>query len=154
MDERIVAAFSAAALATFRGMFSIEAKLVGKRDLKQSDRHLWDVSGIVGLAGQAQGVVAFRLGALLASRLLSVSGVELSEGDDSNQLEGQLVGEIANIICGAATSTLAELSIEIVPPVVVSGPNHMIGWPAIAPVFALEFDLGGAGFELDLCVKS
>jgi CheY-specific phosphatase CheX len=60
---------------------------------------------------------------------------------------------MTNIIAGSAISAIHGLDIEIAPPVVIRGPNHKIGWPAIAPVVALEFTLPSGRFEIDLCIK-
>ena len=108
-----------------------------------SEDHGWDLTGLVGLAGQAQGVVAIRLTQSLVAGLLAGSGVAAGGDEERSQLEGGLVGEMTNIIAGSAISAIHRLDMEIVPPVVVRGPNHKIGWPAIAPVIALSFRLPG-----------
>jgi chemotaxis protein CheX len=158
MDSSIVAAFSQAAKDTFRDMFSLQAGDPLSRELKPSESHEWDLSGLMGLAGHVQGVVALRLTKSLAEGLLAGSGVVAGPESERAQLESGLVGEIINIIAGAAVSALSGLDIEIAPPVVVRGANHQIGWPAIGPVVALSFALpegkGGRGFELDLCIKA
>jgi len=153
MDDRVAAAFGAAVKRTFKEMFGIEARESGAAALSPSDDHGWELTGLVGLAGQAHGVVALRLSSDLVVRLLSSTGVAVSSEDERRQLEGGLVGEMINVISGQATSSLRGIDVEIAPPVVVRGPNHKIGWPAIAPVVALGFDLPDGGFELDLCVK-
>jgi CheY-specific phosphatase CheX len=60
---------------------------------------------------------------------------------------------MTNIIAGAAISAMSDLQIEIAPPVVVRGPNHKIGWPAIGPVQAVSFEFAAGVFEVDLCVR-
>ncbi len=157
MDASIVAAFSQAAKSTFRDMFGLEAAESGSHVLGGSEDHGWDLTGLVGLAGQAQGVIAIRLTQALVAGLLAGSGVAAGGDEERGQLEGGLVGEMTNIIAGTAISAIHGLDMEIAPPVVIRGPNHRIGWPAIAPVVALSFTLsrGGAagGFEVDLCIR-
>ena len=157
MDASIIAAFSHAATSTFRDMFGLEATESDSRELQPSEDHGWDLTGLVGLAGQAHGVVAIRLTQSLVAGLLAGSGVTAGGDDERRQLEGGLVGEMTNIIAGSAISAIRGIDMEIAPPVVVRGPNHKIGWPSIAPVVAIGFSLpgGGAsgGFEVDLCIR-
>ena len=153
MEDRVAAAFGSAVKRTFREMFGVEASQSGNAALSPSDDHGWELTGLVGLAGQAHGVVALRLASDLVGRLLSSTGVAASSEEERRQLEGGLVGEMINVIAGQAASSLRGIDVEIAPPVVVRGPNHKIGWPAIAPVVALGFELPDSGFELDLCVK-
>jgi chemotaxis protein CheX len=153
MDSSIAAAFSHAATRTFKDMFGIETADKGTREIGASEDHGWDVTGLVGLAGQAQGVVAIRLTQSLLAGLLAGSGVAAGGDEERRQLEGGLVGEMINIIAGAAISAISGLDMEIAPPVVVRGPNHKIGWPAIAPVLALSFETGSGAFEVDLCIR-
>lgn len=153
MDERLVRAFGTSAEQTFNDMFGLKAKAEAPALLVESDDHGWDITGLVGLAGQGQGVVAVRITKELVGRLLQGTGVEVGGDAERKELEGGLVGELTNIIAGKATSALKGLDIEIAPPVVIRGPNHKIGWPAIAPVIRLRFSIPEGAFEVDLCMK-
>ena len=64
MDSSIVAAFSQAAKDTFKDMFGLDVVESGSRELDASKNHGWDLTGLLGLAGQAQGVIAIRLSSL------------------------------------------------------------------------------------------
>jgi CheY-specific phosphatase CheX len=153
MDQRIVSAVAEASKSTFRDMFGIEASFQGARELAPSEEHGWELTGLVGLAGKVQGVIAVRLTETLAARLLAGSGVDTADEGERRQLEGGLVGELCNIVAGAASSS-GGLDFEIAPPVVVRGPNHKIGWPNLGPVASLVFELGAeGGFEVDVCAK-
>jgi len=153
MDASIAAAFSQAAKSTFKDMFGLDAVESGSRELDGGEEHGWDLSGLVGLAGQAQGVIAIRLTESLVAGLLAGSGVAAGGEDERRQLEGGLVGEMTNIIAGTAITAISGLDMEIAPPVVIRGPNHSIGWPAIAPVIAISFKLPSGSFEVDLCIR-
>ncbi len=151
MESKLIDAFRASAEGTFRDMFGLSPRAKAPRVLDADEDHDWDISGLIGLAGQAQGVVAFRLTGELVGRLLVATGVAAAE--DARALEGGLVAELTNIMAGAATSALAGLDIEIAPPVVIRGPQHRISWPSIGPVTALGFSVPGGEFEIDLCVR-
>jgi chemotaxis protein CheX len=153
METALVAAFSKAAKSVFKDMFGIEATESGARELMGTEDHGWDITGLVGLAGQAQGILAIRLTQSLVASLLEGSGVTVEGTDEIRQLEGGLVGEMTNIIAGSALSLLPDLDMEIAPPVIVRGVNHKIGWPNIAPVVAISFEFPKGSFEVDLCIK-
>jgi chemotaxis protein CheX len=153
METSIVSAFAHAAVGTFSDMFGLKASESGARELGSSEDHEWDITGLIGLAGQAQGVVAIRLTESLVVSLLEGSGVVSGSPEERRQLESGLVGEMTNIVAGQAISAIRGIDIEIAPPVIVRGPNHKIGWPNIAPVVALSFSLPSGSFEVDLCIK-
>jgi chemotaxis protein CheX len=153
MDASIVAAFSQAAKNTFKDMFGLDAVESGSRELGGGENHAWDLTGLIGIAGQAQGVIAIRLTESLVAGLLAGSGVSTGSEEERKQLEGGLVGEMTNIIAGSAITAMHGLDMEIAPPVVVRGPNHSIGWPTIAPVTAISFRLPSGSFEIDLCIR-
>jgi chemotaxis protein CheX len=152
MDERLTKAFSSAAVGAFKDMFGLAASAGPVVELVPGGTHGWDITGLVGLAGQGQGIVGIRLTRSLVAKLLVHSGVVAAEGE-MRELEGGLVGELTNIIAGQAISALAGLDIEIAPPVVIRGPNHSISWPNIAPVLQMPFKLPDGAFEIDLCMK-
>ncbi len=154
MDETLAKAFRASAITTFKDMFGLAAEPEPLRALAPDEDHGWDITGLIGLAGQAQGVMAVRLTTPLIRSLLAGTGVESSNDAERRELEGGLVGELTNIIAGHATSALSAINIEIAPPVVIRGANHRIGWPNIAPVEQLRFRLPDGGFEVDLCIKT
>jgi chemotaxis protein CheX len=150
MDDKLLGAFRSAAQSTFKEMFAVDAVAKSPVELSSHGEHGWDITGLLGIAGQVHGVVAFRLPASLASALLAKSGVD--EGD-KRSLESGLVGEVTNIIAGSASSNISGYEFEIAPPVVVRGPNHKIDWPSIAPVIALGFTTPDGPFEIDICAK-
>jgi chemotaxis protein CheX len=153
MDKSMLAAFADATVSTFKDMFGLDAVPKGPRELPPSESHGWDVTGLVGLAGQAHGIVAIRLTQSLVSSLLEKSGVASESAEEGRKLESGFVGEITNIVAGAAITAMRGIDIEIAPPVIVRGPDHRIGWPGIAPVVALSFGLPAGEFEIDLCIK-
>ncbi|MEI6387577.1 MAG: chemotaxis protein CheX [Spirochaetota bacterium] len=153
MDERLLSAFRSSAEGTFRDMFGIEAKAGKPVEISSNGEHGWDITGLLGMAGQVQGVFAFRLPGSLAEALLAKSGVEVG-GDDQTSLASGLVGEITNIIAGTASSVEGGHEFDIAPPVVVRGPNHCIDWPNIGPVVAITFSTPDGSFEIDICAKT
>ncbi|MDP3179118.1 MAG: chemotaxis protein CheX [Spirochaetaceae bacterium] len=153
MDQGLIGAFVRSARDTFRDMFGLEAEPTPARILGNSENHSWDITGLVGLAGQTQGVMAIRLTRAFAIALLTKSGMEAEGEAEADQMVSGIVGELSNIVAGSATSAITHIDIEISPPVVVRGKNHEICWPAIGPVVAVALSFPEGSFELDLCVK-
>jgi CheY-specific phosphatase CheX len=145
--------FFTAAGEVFEQMFGLSAKSGTTRELTGSEDHDWGISGILGLAGQAQGIISLRLPLALAESLLSLSGVETSSEKERMATMAGLVSELTNIIAGNAVSSFTELDLDISPPVVIKGVNHQITWPKIAPVIARRYETGKGAFELCVCFK-
>ena len=145
--------FFSAAQDVFSQMFGLKAKPAATRVLAGSEDHGWGISGMLGLAGQAQGLVSLRLPLTLADKLLSLSGVQINSEKERMATAAGLVSELTNIIAGNAISTFTELDLKISPPVVVKGVNHQISWPNIAPVLATRYQTRRGAFELCVCIK-
>lgn len=151
MDTTRVQPFFSAASDVFSQMFGLEATAKAPRLLEGSEDHGWGISGILGIAGSAQGVVALRLPLDLVDALLKASGVETSGEQDRLATASGLVGELTNIIAGNAIGTYQGMELDISPPVVVKGTKHQISWPKIAPVMAVEYGTSLGRFELAVC---
>ena len=154
MDDRIIEAFRGATGSTFRDMFGLEVTASKPTELTAKDGHSWDITALVGLAGEVQGIVAIRLPGAVVSALLEKSGIEVGGESERTSMQSGLVGEMSNIIAGGASSSVAGLEFEIAPPVVVRGPNHRIDWPAIGPVISIAFSSPVGPFEVAVCAKS
>jgi len=123
MDVSYINPFIKATIDTFTTMLSIELK-TGNPVLKVDAVHTYDISGVIGLSGEAQGIislsypkdVAFALvGALLGTTISDVNH-ELIDG----------VGEITNIVAGNAKQYLSNFQLKISLPNVVIGSGHRI----------------------------
>lgn len=154
MDSKALEPFVAALRDVFAQMFNIDAAPGAPRIVNGPEDHEWDISGILGLTGDAHGIVAVRLPLGLVDELLRASGVESADEAERKATVSGLVGEITNIVAGNAIAAFPELSLDISPPVVVKGVNHQISWPKIAPVMGVRFSSAMGDFELGLCFKA
>jgi len=152
-DTDFAGPFFKAAGEVFEQMFGLGSKAGTPRVLGSSEDHGWGISGILGLAGQAQGIISLRLPLALADNLLSMSGVETNSEQERMATAAGLVSELTNIIAGNAVSTFSGLDLDISPPVVIKGVNHQITWPKIAPVIAARYETEKGAFELCVCFK-
>ena len=89
----------------------------------------WDISGIIGLSGEASGAVAISLKDLTAFKVTSMLTGSAHSSIDADVTDA--VGEIINIIAGNVKKHFEEeLRIRISLPTIVKGKAHSIVWPS------------------------
>ena len=89
----------------------------------------WDISGIIGLSGQATGAVAISLKDATAFKVTEILTGTKHEIIDPDVTDA--VGEIINIIAGNVKKEFEEeLRIKISLPTIVKGKAHSIVWPS------------------------
>jgi len=116
----------------------------------------WDVSGIIGLTGEARGAVVISMKQDLAIRLTSIlTGVTYKTLDDDVV---DAVGELINIIAGNVKQELEESYRLIISlPTIVKGKEHTINWPdSQARVICIPFttSVGNDKFVLSVALEA
>jgi chemotaxis protein CheX len=87
----------------------------------------WEVSGIIGLSGEARGAVALSLKTDYALIVTDTLTGKKHEGIDEEVVDA--VGEIINIIAGNAKQKLEDMfNLVISLPSIVKGKGHSIVW--------------------------
>lgn len=96
------------------------------RDTEKTD---WDISGIIGLSGQASGAVAISMRDSIAFEITrTLTGTEHTSFDEDVI---DAVGEIINIITGNVKKEFEQsLKTRISLPSIVRGKGHSIVWPS------------------------
>ncbi len=110
----------------------------GELSLKKSHAPMHEVCGLIGLAGKCHGMVVLSFGRETA---LQLAGIML--GTTESELNSDVVdavGELTNMIAGAAKSQLAEYQMSIGLPTVICGKTHTINFPSGAPPLIIPFD--------------
>lgn len=151
MDAAIINPFISAVTSVFSEMFNLKAVPDKTFVLNEVSDSKWEISGLIGLAGSAQGIVAIRLPAGMAEALLVRTAMSFKTDEEKKQMVRGLVAELTNIISGNAATQFGNINLDIAPPVVVRGDRHQISWPQIAPVLAIPFRTETGVFELDVC---
>lgn len=142
--------FIKATLETFATMTDL--KLVpGKIKVKDNKDPSYDVSGIIGIGGGAKGSVALCFPRLTA---LGVVRAFMGEKIISTNKMVDAIGELANIVAGAAKRDLAQYKIQISLPTVIMGEGHAINVPGDAICLLVPFNCEAGKFSLNLCFKS
>lgn len=153
MDAKIINPFLSATLNLFQTMFGIEATAGKPFVMDHFLSHKWEITGVLGITGQAKGIVAIRLHSLFVNKLLEKSGVCYETKKEREELIDAMVGELVNIISGNAIGVLSDYDLDISVPLTIQGINHRIAWPKIAPVICVPFRTPVGEFEMDVCFK-
>jgi len=103
---------------------------------EHTPRH--EVSGLIGLSGSWRGMVVVSI-----DRSTAISAAEAMLGVRPPELNGDVldaVGELTNMIAGAAKTKLEEYKLTIGLPMVVCGKAQAIAFPSQAQPIVIPFD--------------
>lgn len=151
MDVAYVNPFINSTVETFKTMMKVAAT-AGKPYIKKSGKPTFDVSGIIGLSGQAQGAISLSFPKAVALKVVSamlgteikIVGPELTDG----------IGEVANIIAGYAKQNLTQYGLTISLPNVVVGQNHTIASPSGIAAIVVPFTSDIGEFVMEVSLKT
>ena len=112
-----------------------------------------DISGIIGLAGEATGSVAVTFPSTLARRIYANL-----VGEEAHELTEEVrdaIGELANMIAGGAKAELAQqgCTFQIAIPTIVVGEGHTIDHKGQGPCLVVPFTLDGEVFWLEVSLS-
>jgi len=140
--KKIVTPFVEATVECFSTMMDVEPSLKDivfeKPPIKSTD-----TCALIGMSGEAQGVVALTFGEHSAKK-----SVARFLGEKEEELDDDLtdaVGEIINIIAGAAKAKIEGVRLTISLPTVMQGSNFLISIPKNVPMMSMQFDAGELG---------
>ena len=123
---------------------------VGKFHIKDGTSPGHDVSGIIGFSGGVTGSVVIGLSADVAIKLVEAfAGVKLPL--DSPDF-ADAVGELANMIAGAAKKNMGLLA-NISIPTVVIGTNHQTAAPSGIPCVVIPCSTPHGNFAVEVNIK-
>lgn len=150
MDVSYINPFISSTIETFRTMLNIDAK-PGKIELKKEITPLYDISGIIGLSGNAQGaitlsfpkLVALKVVSLMLGTTIKIVGPEVTDG----------IGEITNIIAGNAKQNLEKYKLNISLPNVIIGQSHAISPSSGAPTLVVPFNSSIGNFAMEVALQ-
>ena len=151
MDVAYINPFVISTVETFKKMLNTEAK-PGRVVLKNDELHSYDVSGIIGLSGEAQGSIcmsfpkemALKVVSLLIGTPIKVVGAEVAD----------CIGEVANIIAGNAKQHLSQFNLSISLPKVVMGKDHHIASQRGVPTIVVPFESTLGQFAMEVSLKT
>ncbi|MBB5021714.1 chemotaxis protein CheX [Desulfurispira natronophila] len=126
----------------------------GKLFVKQGISPTFDISAVIGIAGDVHGSVVISFPREVVLKLVSAFiGEEKSTIDDDVQ---DAVGEFVNMISGGAKKNLSAAGVrfKISIPNVIVGRGHTISRPRNVPCIVLPFSIAGVGkFVVEVSIK-
>lgn len=149
MNAKIINPFLEAAVNVLKTMAMIEPT-PGKPYLKKDVVATGDVSGIIGITGDAQGSMSISFSESCISAIVSnLFGMTVSGIDDDVR---DAVGELTNMICGDARRRLESqnISLQAGTPTVVAGKNHSITHIHNGPCLAIPFNTPAGDFVIEV----
>ncbi len=150
MDALIINPFIVATKNVLSTMAFIDSK-PGKPFLKKDNAARGDVTGIIGITGDANGTIAVTFEELSILKIVSnMFGEEMTE---LNNEIADAVGELTNMISGQARKELAEVGkvFEGAIPSVVMGKDHSIIHITNGPKVAIPFGTEAGNFTIEVC---
>ncbi len=151
MDVSYVNPFIKATVETFKTMLNLDLS-TGTPMLKKDAQHSYDISGVIGLSGEAQGIISISFPKALALKIVSallgeevkIVGPELTDG----------IGEIANIIAGNTKQYLTQFKLSISLPNVVIGSGHRIEVQSGVPTIIIPLKCKLGDFAMEIALKT
>lgn len=129
--------FVEATFSVFRTMLKMELQR-GALYLKEGFQPRHGISGIIGLSGSARGTVLLGMSAELAMEVTTLLTEQRPTYIDSEVIDA--IGELTNMIAGAAKAKLAQLQMSISLPSVIAGMNHTVSFPTGAIPIGIPFE--------------
>ncbi len=124
----------------------------GKAKLKNDTKVSHDISGIIGISGDAKGAISISFPEDVAVDVVSRFIGEKISGMGPEVTDA--VGELANIIAGAAKKYLTDFNIGISLPTVVTGRGHSIYDAPDVLSMLIPFTYEDKTFDLGVALKS
>jgi chemotaxis protein CheX len=125
----------------------------GKLALKEDSTVEYDVSGIIGLTGEATGSIALSFPKKSALAIVSNFTGEEAMGIDNDTIDA--IGELTNMVAGHAKKLFSDrgTKLKISIPNVVVGKNHTIVSPKGTPSIIIPFESEVGEFAIQVSLK-
>jgi chemotaxis protein CheX len=153
MDVQLVNPFIDATIHVLSSLAFTDAH-VGKPFLKKDNVAQGDVSGVVGLSGEARGTISVTFSRTCILKIVSkMFGEEVVEINDEVK---DAVGEILNIVSGHGRQKLQGMGKTLKGgiPTIITGKNHTISHVTSKPIIAVPFSTENGDFTFEVCFES
>lgn len=137
----------------FHTMLACEVRR-GEIRLKDNHSPSGEVSGVIGLSGKAVGTVVLNFTKPVA--LQAASTMLMTEATEIDDDVLDAVGELTNMVAGAAKAELEEYELMVSLPNVITGRDHDVHFPSnVTPIcVSFETDWGELTLEVGLATVS
>lgn len=151
MDVSYINPFISATMDCFKKMVFVEVTPMNP-SLKSEPSPTYDISGVIGLSGEAQGAISLSFSQDVAIKVIS-SMLSCQINEKSPELVDG-IGEIANIVAGNAKRGLSKYNLSISLPNVIMGKNHAIGNQSGCPTIIVPFSSKLGSFSMEVTLKT
>lgn len=151
MDVTMINPFIEATMKVLETMASTKAQ-AEKPYLKKDKTATGDVTGIIGITGEAMGTISVSFSAVCILNIVTkMFGEEMKELNDDIR---DAVGELTNMISGQARQKLeaAGRLLKAAIPTVIMGKNHTISHITDGPIIAIPFNTDNGAFVIEICM--
>jgi chemotaxis protein CheX len=131
----------------FEMMLGCTPRRTGLR-LKRAPEPPPEVSGVIGISGRAAGTIIVGL-----PRQVAFGVLERMLGTVTHEINDEVcdaVGELTNMIAGAAKAKLSQFELSISLPSVVTGEGYLMHYPKNVHPFEIEFDSELGAFSIEV----
>ncbi|WP_367361442.1 chemotaxis protein CheX [Syntrophus buswellii] len=153
MDVKFINPFLDGATEVIKTMAFMEA-VPGKPFLKKDDTARGDVSGIIGITGDATGSLAI---SFTEGCIWGIAGSMLGETyTDTTQEVLDAAGELTNMISGVARTNMEKMGLKVFAaiPSVIFGRDHTIRHILNSPSIVIPFSTQTGEFVVDVCIRT
>jgi chemotaxis protein CheX len=153
MDVKYINPFLAGTLEVLKKMAHIDA-VPGKPQVKTDDAASGDVSGIIGITGDALGSLALSFSEACICRIVANMLGEQFDGVTQEIIDA--TGELTNMISGASRTQMEKMGLSVYAaiPTVVHGRQHTISHILKSPSIVIPFTTAAGPFFVDVCIKT
>ena len=152
MKAEFINPFLEATMSVLKTMAFLEP-IPGNPYIKKGGAASGDISGIVGITGEAEGslCLSFSKGCIL----FIISKMLGEEQKEINEDVKDAVGELTNMISGDSRRRLQEIghSFQGAIPSVISGPGHEVKHITRGPILSIPFTTQAGNFIVEVCFK-
>lgn len=151
MDARSITHFVASTHQVFETMLSLSVTPGKPTASCNVPRFQSDVSGVIGMTGDVVGMVVLSFPFSTAKGVLKAftgSDIEPNSPDFSDA-----VGELVNMISGAAKAKFEGLSVSISCPSVVIGPGHRVQQASDTTCITIPFECAAGPFSVEVAIR-
>ncbi|MCE2885642.1 MAG: chemotaxis protein CheX [Planctomycetaceae bacterium] len=151
MDASSIAAFVVSTNEVFRTMLSLSVTAGKPYSCCTVPKFENEVSGIIGMSGDVQGMVVLSFPTATACNVIrSFTGMDM---DPSSPDFADAIGELVNMISGAAKAKFEGKNVSISCPSVVVGKGHKVQQPSDALCITIPFECAGGAFSVEVAMK-
>ncbi|MFG0327290.1 MAG: chemotaxis protein CheX [Phycisphaerales bacterium JB037] len=150
MDPAFIAPF----IASIKNVFSTMLQLpvtIGTPALKRTPNPTHEVSGIIGMSGAVVGTIVLSFERAGAVRLVELFAGQRFEPESPDFADA--IGELVNMVSGAAKAKFDAGEVSISCPSVVVGPGHTVAVPSDTPVVCIPCATDAGSGVIEIAIK-